>query len=363
MKHIALLGYGTVGCGTARVLTENNERIARRLGSFYGLEKEEISIKYILDLREFPDDPLGDRIVHDFRTILADEDIVLVAEMLGGAHPAYDFTAAALRAGKHVVTSNKEVVATFGDELLQIAAEHGVQYRFEASVGGGIPVITPLCDCLAHNEITEINAILNGTTNYILTAMLHQGRSFEEALAEARRLGYAEANPSAAVDGIDACRKISILGALAFGVLVDPQAIPTEGISQITTKDVEEASKRDMVIKLLGRAKKLADGRFWLAVEPYAIHRSHPLAHVEDVFNAIMVHGNAVDDVMFYGRGAGKYPTASAVCADILDTLALPSKPQPVFRRDSLRFVPELPEASVQEDLKKIGIPLRMLRD
>ncbi len=315
MTNIAILGFGVVGSGTAEVLTENKELIEERLGSSY-------EIRYILDLRDFPDSPFADRVVHDFNVILNDPDISVVAEMMGGSHPAYDFTKACLEAGKHVVTSNKEVVSTFGVELCRIAKEHGVRYLFEASVGGGIPVIRPMINDLSSNKINKISGILNGTTNYILTSMRDCGTSFADALAEAQKLGYAEANPSADVDGIDAARKIVILAALASGKLVDPKTIPTEGITAITLTDTKMAQAFGYSVKLIGHAKVLENGKLTAFVSPRMVPACNPLSRIDGVFNGILVDANMVGEVMFYGPGAGKLPTASAVVADIIDIIA-----------------------------------------
>lgn len=314
MISIALLGFGCVGSGTAEVLTENKKLIESRLGCEY-------KIKYILDLRDFPDSPFGDLVVHDFNKILEDDEVSVVAEMMGGSHPAYDFTKACLEAGKSVVTSNKEVVASFGVELCEIAAAHGVRYMFEASVGGGIPIIRPMMTDLASNKINSINGILNGTTNYILTAMRDDGKSFADALGEAQRLGYAEANPAADVEGKDAARKTVILGAIASGKLVSPEAISTEGITNIALCDVELAQTLGYSIKLIGHAED-RDGKLLAFVSPMAVPESNPLARIDGVFNGILVNANMVGDVMFYGPGAGKLPTASAVVADIVDVIA-----------------------------------------
>ena len=314
MISIALLGFGCVGSGTAEVLTENKKLIESRLGCEY-------EIKYILDLRDFPDSPFGDLVVHDFNKILEDDEVSVVAEMMGGSHPAYDFTKACLEAGKSVVTSNKEVVASFGVELCEIAAAHGVRYMFEASVGGGIPIIRPMMTDLASNKINSINGILNGTTNYILTAMRDDGKSFADALGEAQRLGYAEANPAADVEGKDAARKTVILGAIASGKLVSPEAISTEGITNISLCDVELAQTLGYSIKLIGHAED-RDGKLLAFVSPMAVSESNPLARIDGVFNGILVNANMVGDVMFYGPGAGKLPTASAVVADIVDVIA-----------------------------------------
>ena len=314
MISIALLGFGCVGSGTAEVLTENKKLIESRLGCEY-------KIKYILDLRDFPDSPFGDLVVHDFNKILEDDEVSVVAEMMGGSHPAYDFTKACLEAGKSVVTSNKEVVASFGVELCEIAAAHGVRYMFEASVGGGIPIIRPMMTDLASNKINSINGILNGTTNYILTAMRDDGKSFADALGEAQRLGYAEANPAADVEGKDAARKTVILGAIASGKLVSPEDISTEGITNISLCDVELAQTLGYSIKLIGHAEE-RDGKLLAFVSPMAVSESNPLARIDGVFNGILVNANMVGDVMFYGPGAGKLPTASAVVADIVDVIA-----------------------------------------
>jgi len=315
MIEIALLGFGVVGQGTASLLAENEKTIAARLG-------EEIRVKYILDIRDMPDSPFADRIVHDYNIILSDPDVKIVAEMIGGSHPAYDFCMQALEAGKSVVTSNKEVVATFGDKLLGKAEEKGVRYLFEASVGGGIPVLRPLVTDLSANKIREISGILNGTTNYILTAMAKNGTSYEAALKEAQEKGYAEANPSADVDGIDACRKIVILSALASGKLVPPSAVHTVGIGSIRGEDVKAAANVNMSIKLLGRYIVTDTADTYVMVSPFLIPEESPLHSVDDVNNGIIVDGNFVGKVMFYGRGAGAAPTASAVVSDIINLAA-----------------------------------------
>ena len=315
MINIAILGFGVVGSGTAEVLTENKAIIEERLGCEY-------QIRYILDLRNFPDSPFGDLVTHDFNTILNDPEVTVVAEMMGGSHPAYDFTKACLEAGKSVVTSNKEVVSTFGVELCQIAKEHGVRYLFEASVGGGIPVIRPMINDLSSNRIKKISGILNGTTNYILTSMRDNGASFDDALREAQKLGYAEANPSADVDGIDAARKIVILAALASGKLVDPKSIPTVGITKITLTDTKIAQAFGYTVKLIGHAKVEEDGKLTAFVSPRMVPACNPLSRIDGVFNGILVDANMVGEVMFYGPGAGKLPTASAVVADIIDIIA-----------------------------------------
>ncbi len=311
MIKIAILGFGVVGSGTAEVLTQNKKLISDKLG-------KDIEIKYILDLRDFPDSPFADTVVHDFNTILNDPEVSIVAEMLGGSHPAYDFSKAALLAGKNVVTSNKEVVAKFGTELLSLARENGVRYLFEASVGGGIPVIRPIVNDLASNKITSIDGILNGTTNYILTQMNFFGTSFSDALKDAQAKGYAEADPTADIEGIDAARKIVILSSLAFGKRISPDKISAQGITKITTEDFEIAKELGYTIKLIGHAEEI-DGKILALVSPRFIPLSNPLAHISDVYNGILIGANMLDKVLFYGKGAGKLPTASAVVADIID--------------------------------------------
>ncbi len=311
MIQVAILGFGVVGSGVAEVLTQNKKIIEEKLG-------QAVNIKYILDLRDFPESPFGKLVIHDFNIILNDPEVQIVAEMMGGSHPAYDFSKAALMMGKSVVTSNKEVVARFGSELISIAKEHSCAYLFEASVGGGIPIIRPMCNDLSSNNITEISGILNGTTNYILTKMASEGAAFEDVLADAQAKGYAERNPSADVEGLDAARKIVILAALAFGKAVSPEDIHVEGITDIETEDVEIAAGLGYAIKLIGYSR-LMDGKVLCMVSPRLIPLSAPLASINDVFNGIMLKCDMVGDVMFYGPGAGKLPTASAVSADIVD--------------------------------------------
>ena len=312
MVNVAILGFGTVGSGVAEVLTGHENSIERKAGGL-------IRLKYILDVREFPDGPFANQFVKDFAVIESDPEVDIVVETIGGATVALDFTRRALEAGKSVVTSNKELVATHGYELTQLAKEKGVCYLFEASVGGGIPIIRPLSQCLAANEILEICGILNGTTNYILTRMIRAGLSFDAALKEAQDYGYAERDPSADVEGHDTCRKICILAAIAFGRHIYPHQVPTEGITGITLADVDYAESAGKKIKLLGRAIRGENGRVCALVAPHLLDQSDPLAGVEDVFNTISVQGDAIGDVMFYGRGAGKLPTASAVVADVMD--------------------------------------------
>ncbi|MGI6167498.1 MAG: homoserine dehydrogenase [Eubacteriales bacterium] len=311
MINIALLGFGNIGSGTVEVLTENRYQIERYVGC-------PVNIKYILDRRDFPDSPWKDRIVKDFDIILNDPEIKIVAEILGGSHPAYEYTKAALMAGKHVVTPNKEVVAKFGAELLDIAAKNGVRYLFEGSVGGGIPIIRPLINDLAANGIISISGILNGTTNYILTRMGRDTIGYSDALREAQALGYAEANPADDVGGADAARKIVILAALAFGKLVNPDTIHTEGITGITQEDIRTAAGFGCTIKLIAHTE-LVDGRVFAMVAPHFVGPENPLYGVNDVFNGILVAGDLIGRVMFYGPGAGRLPTASAVVADIAD--------------------------------------------
>ena len=312
MVQVAVMGYGVVGSGVVEVLTEHMDSIAKRA-------KEEINIKYILDIRDFPDSPFADKFTKAFDDILNDDEVKVVAEVMGGVNPAYDFTKRCLLKGKSVVTSNKELVATKGAELLQIARDNNVNYLFEASVGGGIPIIRPINQCLAANEVIEIAGILNGTTNFILTKMIRDHMNFEDALKMAQQLGYAERNPAADIEGHDACRKICILASLAYGKHVYPESVHTQGITQITLDDVAYAASWGGVIKLIGQVKRLDDGKLDITVEPMLIEKSSQLANVDDVFNGILVRGDATGDVVFYGKGAGKLPTASAVVADIID--------------------------------------------
>lgn len=312
MVQVAVMGYGVVGSGVVEVLTEHHDSIAKRA-------KEEINIKYILDIRDFPGSPFSDKFTKDFNDILNDDEVKVVAEVMGGTNPAYEFTKKCLLSGKSVVTSNKELVATKGAELLEIARQNNVNYLFEASVGGGIPIIRPISQCLAANEVIEIAGILNGTTNFILTKMIRDHMSFEDALKMAQQLGYAERNPAADVEGADACRKICILASLAYGKHVYPESVHTQGITDITLEDVAYASSWGGVIKLIGQVKRLDNGKLDITVEPMFIEKSSQLANVDDVFNGILVRGDATGDVVFYGKGAGKLPTASAVVADIID--------------------------------------------
>ncbi len=312
MVQVAVMGHGVVGSGVVEVLMKHAQSIAKRA-------KEEICVKKILDLREFPDSPYADRFTKSFDDILSDPEIRVVAEVMGGLHPAYEYTKQLMEAGKSVVTSNKELVAQKGAELLAIAQKMNVNYLFEASVGGGIPIIRPISQCLAANDVQEIAGILNGTTNFILTKMIHEQMPFSEALALAQKLGYAERNPAADIEGQDACRKICILASLAFGRHVYPSQVHTEGITQITLADVDYAESWGGVIKLIGEVKMQESGKVQMIVCPMFVSRESQLATVDDVFNGIMVRGDATGDVVFYGKGAGKLPTASAVVADIID--------------------------------------------
>jgi homoserine dehydrogenase len=312
MAEIAVMGHGVVGSGVMEVLLSHKESIKKRA-------KEEVHVKYILDLREFPGLSYSDRFVKDFQVILNDPEVRIVVEVMGGLEPAYSYTKACLENGKSVVTSNKELVAQKGAELLALAQKNNLNFLFEASVGGGIPIIRPISQCLAANEMTEIAGILNGTTNFILTKMIREHMAFDDALKLAQQLGYAERDPSADVDGVDACRKICILASLAYGTHVYPDSVHTEGIRSITKEDVGYAGAWGGVIKLIGEVKKLENGRVHIQVAPMFISRESQLANVDDVFNGILVRGDATGDVVFYGKGAGKLPTASAVVADVID--------------------------------------------
>ena len=312
MVNIALLGHGVVGSGVVEVLTQNCESITKRA-------KERIEIKYILDKREFNDSKFAEKFTKNYSDILNDDDVKIVVEVMGGLSPAYEYVKEALLKGKSVVTSNKELVAEKGHDLLKIANEKNCNFLFEASVGGGIPIILPIHQCLAANEVIEIAGILNGTTNFILTKMIHDNVSFNEALKMAQELGYAERDPFADIDGDDACRKICILASLAYGKHVYPENVQVVGIRDIDIKDVKYAKECDCVIKLIGRVKKLNDGKLEIEVEPMLVSNNSQLAGVEDVFNGILVRGDSTGDVVFYGKGAGKLPTASAVVADIIE--------------------------------------------
>lgn len=312
MFQIAVMGHGVVGSGVVEVFYKNRKSIEKRAG-------KEMEIKYILDLRDFPGLSYSDKFIKDFDTIVHDEDVKVVVEVMGGLHPAFEYVKRCLEAGKSVVTSNKELVAEKGAELLAIAKSRNVNFLFEASVGGGIPIIRPLNQCLAANEIDEIAGILNGTTNFILTKMIREGMAFADALKLAQELGYAEKDPTADVEGIDACRKICILASIAFGKHIYPEHVYTEGISKITLEDVAYAEAWGGVIKLIGRTKRDENGKVTIMVSPAMVSHESQLASVSDVFNGILVRGDATGDVVFYGKGAGKLPTASAVVADVID--------------------------------------------
>lgn len=311
MINISVLGYGTVGSGVVEVLKTNQDSINKKAGN-------EINVKYVLDLRDFEGDPVQEILVHDYNIIVNDPDVQIIVETMGGTNPAYQFVKEALEKGKSVCTSNKELVAKHGAELLAIAKEKKVNFLFEASVGGGIPIIRPLNQSLTADEIEEITGILNGTTNYILTKMSTEGSDFDTVLKDAQAKGYAERNPEADVEGYDACRKIAILTSLAYGMQVDYEDIYTEGITKITDRDIKYAKALEASIKIFGTSKKV-DDKVYAMVAPMMINSNHPLYSVNDVFNGIFVHGNLLGDVMFYGKGAGKLPTASAVVADVVD--------------------------------------------
>ena len=306
------MGHGVVGSGVAEILLTHKQKLFAGLG-------EEIYIKKILDLREFPDSPIADRFTKDFEEIINDREIRVVAEVMGGLRPAYDFVKRCLKAGKSVVTSNKELVAAHGAELLAIAKEENVNFMFEASVGGGIPIIRPMNQCLVANKVGEVAGILNGTTNFILTKMIQDGMTFADALKLAQDLGFAERNPAADIEGHDACRKICILASLAYGRHVYPESVHTEGITAITLEDVNMAEAFGYVIKLIGRVKKLDDGKIDIITAPMLVPFKSQLSNIDNEFNGIMVRGDCTGDVVFYGKGAGKLPTASAVVADIVD--------------------------------------------
>ncbi len=309
---IAILGFGTVGSGVYEVLKTNYETITKRAGV-------EIDIKYVLDLRTFPGQPVEEVLVHDFDQIVNDPEVEIIVETMGGLEKAYSFVKEALLKGKSVCTSNKELVAKYGAELLEIAKQKKINFLFEASVGGGIPIIRPLNQSLTADQIIEITGVLNGTTNYMLTEMKERGISFQEALEEAQQKGFAERNPAADIEGYDACRKIAILTSLAYGKQVDYEKIPTEGIVNISDIDIQYALNMKAAIKLLGSSKQVGDNIYTM-VAPKIISENHPLYTVNGVFNGILVRGNVLGDVMFYGSGAGKLPTASAVVSDIVDS-------------------------------------------
>ena len=312
MINIAVLGYGTVGSGVVEVINTNQDSINRRAG-------DEIRIKYVLDLREFPGDPVQEVLVHDYETIVNDPEVDIVVEVMGGLEPAHTFVKRALEAGKSVATSNKALVAKFGPELMDIARNKNINFLFEASCGGGIPIIRALNQSLTADQIDEVTGILNGTTNYMLTKMDMEGSRFESVLKEAQEKGYAEADPTADVEGYDACRKIAILSSLAYGKFLNYEKIHTEGITRITPEDMEYAKVMGMSIKLLATSRKLSEDSYYAVVAPFLVGKNNPLYSVNDVYNGIFVHGNVLGDAMFYGSGAGKLPTASAVVADVVD--------------------------------------------
>lgn len=333
MINIAVMGYGTVGSGVVEVINTNGARINQRIG-------DELRIKYVLDLRDFPGDPIQEKIVHDFDIIVNDPEIQIVVEVMGGIEPAYTFVKKCLLAGKSVATSNKALVAKHGAELLSIAREREINFLFEASVGGGIPIIRPLNSSMTADEIEEITGILNGTTNYMMTKMFYEGSDYDDVLKEAQEKGYAERNPEADVEGYDACRKIAILSSLISGQQVDFEDIYTEGITKITKEDMMYAKAMGMTIKLLATSKRQGD-LLQAMVAPYLLRKEHPLYSVNDVFNAIFVHGNVLGDAMFYGSGAGKLPTASAVVADVVDEAKhLHRNIMTMWKSDKLELLP-----------------------
>ena len=311
MAKVAVLGYGTVGSGIVEVIKTNQELINQRVG-------DEVDVKYILDLREFPGDPYEDMIVHDVNVIMDDPEVTIVCEAMGGIGAAYQFTKTALSKGKSVCTSNKALVAEYGPELLALAKENHCSYLFEASCGGGIPIIRPLQTCLLQEQVVALKGIINGTTNYILTKMELEGADFETVLKDAQALGYAEANPEADIEGYDVQRKIAILSSLAFGNTVFYKDVPTEGITKITIDDFKYMKQLKATIKLLGMSR-YEDGKYFAMVAPFVLTKESPLYNVSDVMNAILVTGNTLGDSMFYGAGAGKLPTASAVVSDVIE--------------------------------------------
>lgn len=350
MAKVAVMGYGTVGSGVYDIIKMNSAKITENAG-------EEIEVKYILDIRDFDDHPEKHLFTKDVNDIINDGEVSVVAEVMGGLHPAYEFTKELLLSGKSVVTSNKELVATYGSELLEIAREKNVNYLFEASVGGGIPVIRPLSRCLSANNVTRIAGILNGTTNYILYQMITNNKSFDTALADAQANGYAERNPAADIEGHDACRKIAILSSLASGKEIDYNKISTEGIVNITLDDVKCAEAAGSVIKLIGYSEVMEDGKIYAHVAPMMISNKNMLSGIDDVFNGIMVTGDAVGNVMFYGAGAGKMPTASAVVADIVDSAIHSS------RRKIIGWVKTDEDIVADNDAKKFRFFVRANND
>ncbi|MCD8132406.1 MAG: homoserine dehydrogenase [Clostridiales bacterium] len=332
MVKIAVLGYGTIGSGVVEVLERNRDIITKRAG-------EEIAVKYILDLRDFPEDPYADRIVHDYEVVRQDPEVAVVVEAMGGVEPAFTFAKQAILAGRHFATSNKALIAKHGAELIAMAREKNVNCLFGASVGGGIPIIRPLNCCLTADVIEEISGILNGTTNYMMTKMSDEGSDFDDVLKDAQQKGFAEADPTADIEGYDACRKIAILTSLICGQQVDFEDIHTEGITKITAADIKYAKAMGRRIRLLGSSYKTGDS-YCALVAPYMVDDSHPLYGVNGVFNAVFVRGNMLGDAMFYGSGAGKLPTASAVAADVIDIVRHKEEHIPVeWRPEKLELV------------------------
>lgn len=366
MAKIAVMGYGTIGSGVVEAISMNQESIRTKA-------REAVEVKYVLDLREFPGTPIEDKLIHDYRIIAQDPEISVVVETMGGVEPARTFAMEMLQAGKSVVTSNKALVAEYGAELMEAAVKNSCNFLFEASVGGGIPIIRPLYDCLTPDVITEITGILNGTTNYILTKMCHEGVDFQTALKEAQKLGYAEQDPSADVEGGDACRKIAILSSIAMGKRVVFTDIHMEGITGVTTEDFRYAAELGMSIKLLA-SSKMADGRMQSMVAPFMVPADHPLYSVNDVFNAVMVTGNVVDTLMFFGRGAGKLPTAAAVVADVIEAIKLKDisetlpwsrevqKPDDYLQYET-RFLVRLSADTSETLCQELFRPVRVLKD
>ena len=359
MINIAVLGYGTVGSGVVEVIRTNHELINKRAG-------EEICVKYVLDLREFPGDPVEEILVHDFEQIINDPEVAIVVEVMGGTGAAYSFVKRALEAGKSVCTSNKALVAKYGPELMEIAGEKKINFLFEASCGGGIPIIRTINESLTADAIDEVTGILNGTTNYMLDKMNKKGAGFDTVLKEAQQMGYAEADPTADVEGHDACRKIAILSSLAYGKFLDFEKVYTEGITKITPEDMEYAREMGRCIKLLGTSKRLGENSFYAMVAPFLVGQDNPLYGVSGVFNSIFVHGNMLGDAMFYGSGAGKLPTASAVVADVVEAAkhlhdTIPTnwsnEEMPLMDQDSVegRFFVRVKDTSLDEVDKAFG--------
>ncbi|MEE1008500.1 MAG: homoserine dehydrogenase [Agathobacter sp.] len=328
---VAIMGYGTIGSGVAEILNVNKDVIAKRAG-------EPVEVKYILDLRDFPGDPMENAIVHDYQTIVNDPEVGVVVETMGGVEPAYTFVKAMLEAGKQVTTSNKNLVAAKGAELIEIARKNNVNFQFEASVGGGIPIIRPINECLTADVVEEITGILNGTTNYMMTKMTDEGADFDVVLKDAQDKGYAEKDPTADIEGHDPCRKIAILTSLVCGQQVDFEDIHCEGITKISANDIKYAKKLNRFVKLLASSKKVGDS-YSCMVAPFMLSAEHPLSGVNGVFNAVFVKGNVLGDAMFYGSGAGKLPTASAVVADIVDIIRRPDNIKVEWAKDKIELL------------------------